>query len=343
MYLNKISSNTLNYLKCILCIGVVFIHAHFFPGLSILGGGNFDEYKVYIAIDSFFNAAFLNCTCVPLFFVISGYLFFLNLPDTFKIKSFEIKWVKRLKSLLLPYLISNFIYLILNILIGNKIDFWCFITAFWTYDGYFPALIPTWYIRDLMIMCLLSPIFWLALKYSRFLLPLILCFCWFMCWWKEIPGIGIRSILFYTIGAYIGMFKYDLIAIFNPHKFSLLWGILFATLYGIYIYCGIEWIHKLSILASFPVWICFAYMVVSILKKECSSNFVAGTFFVFLYHYSIAHRMSVYFTKIFGVSEPAVILSYFCGAVFTVSLLLCFYYVGRKYIPQIIMIAVGGR
>ena len=67
MQLNEKSSNALNYLKCILCIGVVFIHARYYPDLSVLGIESLEDYYFYNTLDIYFNARFLNCTCVPFF------------------------------------------------------------------------------------------------------------------------------------------------------------------------------------------------------------------------------------------------------------------------------------
>ena len=67
MRMNDSSSNVLNYLKCILCIGVVFIHARIFPDLSAIGVVNYEDYNIYNAINQYFRENFLNHTCVPLF------------------------------------------------------------------------------------------------------------------------------------------------------------------------------------------------------------------------------------------------------------------------------------
>ncbi len=63
MKLTEQSSNTLNYLKCILCIAVVFIHARYFPDLSLLGIQNIADYGVYNAIEIILLNGF---TTVPL-------------------------------------------------------------------------------------------------------------------------------------------------------------------------------------------------------------------------------------------------------------------------------------
>lgn len=347
MSLTDQSSNILNYLKCVLCIGVVFIHARIFPDLSVIGVDNCEDYNVYYAINQYFREDFLNHTCVPLFFVISGYLFFLNIPETFSIELFKTKWKKRIKSLLIPYLICNGIVLLmiisLSLIKGEEIQPNSLLTAFWSYKEGFPVVMPSWYLRDLMVVCMLSPVIWLLLKYTHYLLPLFLCFCWFMGVWMEIPGFGIRSFLFFTIGSYIGIKKYDFIEMVYPRKYWLLWFIILATIYGLYIYYNAEFLHKLSVLASFPVWVCIARFISSLIHVKCSSTFVAGTFFVFLYHFSIAHRASVMFTKLFGISEPSVILSYISGALFTTAIILTIFYLGRRFLPEFFMMTVGGR
>lgn len=347
MRLNELSSNTLNYLKCVLCVGVVFIHARIFPDLSVIGVENYEDYNIYNAINQYFREDFLNHTCVPLFFVISGYLFFLNIPETFSIELFKSKWKKRIKSLLIPYLICNGIVLLmiisLSLIKGEEIQPNSLLTAFWSYKEGLPVMMPSWYLRDLMVVCMLSPVIWLFLKYTKYLLPLILFFCWFIGVWIEIPGFGIRSFLFFTIGSYIGMRNIDLIEMLHPRKYWQLLVCFFAITYGLYIYCNVEFLHKLSVLASFPVWVCIARFISSLIHVKCSSTFVAGTFFVFLYHFSIAHRASGMFTKFLGISEPSVILSYISGALFTTAILLAFFFLGRKFLPKFFMMSVGGR
>ncbi len=346
MRISDNTSNTINYLKCILCIGVVFIHARFFPGLSVVEIENTEKYNVYNAIDFYFNARFLNSTCVPLFFLISGYLFFINIPESFDLNVFRAKWRSRIKSILIPYLICNGIFLIINASLSLKhgdfkpLDL---ITAFWCYHGSFPIVNPTWYLRDLLVICLFAPLIWFFIKYTKSLLPILLCLCWFNDLWPEIPGFGIRSFLFFTIGSNIAMRKDDIIDMVNPKAYWLFWCPLFAILYGLFIYNNLALIHKLSILASFPVWICLASLTSSIANVKCSKALVSGTFFVFLYHFSIAHRVTVLLSRFIGVSEPSIIISYIGGALLTSIILLTIYYMGRKILPRLFTILVGGR
>lgn len=346
MKLTYESSNTLNYLKCILCIGVVFIHARYFPDLTVLGIQNIKEYKVYNAIDSYYNIEFLNCTCVPLFFLISGYLFFYNIPEQYDFGVFKRKWVSRVRSLLVPYLICNGLFLIyviaIDLLHGEHVNI-SVLQAFWSYTGGYPLMAPTWYLRDLMVVCLFAPIIWLVIRYTNIILPLTLTICWLTNFWYEVPGLGIRAFLFFTIGAFIAYKKADIIEFVSPRKPWYIHSLTFFILYGIFIYNSSEIIHKMAILASFPVWICFARFITLGINKKCSSAFVTGTFFVFLYHFSIAHRVPVYLTRLFGVSEFSVVLCYFMGAIITTLSLLLVYYLGKKFMPHLFTLIVGGR
>lgn len=346
MKLTEQSSNSLNYLKCILCIGVVFIHARYSPDISMLGIQNNADYGVYNMIDIYFNQQFLNCTCVPLFFVISGYLFFNNIPEQFDFCVFKRKMVSRVRSLLIPYLISNGLFLIyviaIDLLHREDIDI-SVLSAFWSYTGGYPLMAPTWYIRDLMVVCLFAPIIWLIIKHTNCLLPIVLTICWITGFWYEIPGFGIRSFLFFTIGTYLAYKEADIIEIGSPRKLWYVHSLVFFILYGVFISNSSEIIHKMSILASFPVWICIARFISLLINYKCSSVFVTGTFFVFLYHFSIAHRIPVWLTRIFGQTELSIVLCYFTGAIITSLFLLSVYYLGRKTMPRLLKVIVGGR
>ena len=283
---------------------------------------------------------------MPLFFIISGYLFFINLPEHYDFGVFKRKWVSRVRSLLVPYLICNGLFLIyviaIDLLHGEHVNI-SVLSAFWSYTGGCPLMVPTWYLRDLMVVCLFAPIIWLIIKYTNILLPITLTICWIANFWYEVPGLGIRAFLFFTIGAFVAYKKADIIEFVRPRKLWYIHLLTFFILYGVFIYNSSEIIHKMAILASFPVWICFASFITLGINKKCSSAFVTGTFFVFLYHFPIAHRMPVYLTKLWRGAEPSVVFCYFTGAIITTLSLLLVYYFGKKFMPHLFTLIVGGR
>lgn len=87
--MNKISfSNKITVLSFILSISIVYIHSVWNVKNSLLT----------IVRLCFFN---LQNICVPMFFFISGYLFYRN----FSMDKLNYKYKKRLKTLVVPYLI----------------------------------------------------------------------------------------------------------------------------------------------------------------------------------------------------------------------------------------------
>lgn len=107
---------------------------------------------------------------VPIFFIISGYMMFMNI-NNFDLVTYKKKLHRRLYSLLLPFVLWNLIALI-EILVKHlpcfesvfpnlkvQLTLSFFIGSFWAVpEGSCPLLYPLWYVRDLMVMVLVSPI-----------------------------------------------------------------------------------------------------------------------------------------------------------------------------------------
>ena len=170
-------------------------------------------------------------TGVPGFFFISGYLFFLSK------KSYQQKLNSRFHTLLIPYLLWNALLLglyIITFIIGYPQDinginianytFIDYLRAFWdrgSYDNgnFVPILCPFWYIRNLIIMSILSPLFYYIIKYVRevFLMAVAI-------WWLFTPHNAFisQTILFFCLGAYYSILNKNPLEIFYNHKKLLL-------------------------------------------------------------------------------------------------------------------------
>lgn len=205
-----------------LTVLVVMIHTNIAAVLYAKGV----EYHITSDVARFVIHLFshtLGQLAVPLFFMISGYLF------AAKVSSFDdykngIK--KRAKSVLLPYIIWNFLGMLVVLLprlpLFNNLfpnaghepfSLGVALKGFWanTY-GIDPSKatlvgpwdMPLWYIRDLMVMFVATPlILWFHEKIR--VLWLAICFGFFMFapTGMLLPGISGTSILFYTLGIYI--------------------------------------------------------------------------------------------------------------------------------------------
>lgn len=148
---------------------------------------------------------------VPIFLLISGYLFFREGSYALTKELWISKLKKRIFSLLVPYLLWNFIgYIIYAIKVGFSLE--DFFHSFWMIDipgrsGSSPIDGPLWYVRNLMIMVVISPIIAYMIKYTKWYLILIMTILWII----QIPpfnkGIGI-AFYFFSLGGYLRVFDY---------------------------------------------------------------------------------------------------------------------------------------
>ena len=154
---------TLDLVKILLTIGIVCRHATWEgldAGFTVFQG--FSQGVIWITE-----------ICVPLFFVISGFLFFLNVPDKPNVNYFATKYKKRFTSLLIPYIIANCVAFAVyfaaskyapQMLSGFMGDNWKNpLWVFWT--G--PINLSLWFIRELIVVVIISPIIYLIVRYAR--------------------------------------------------------------------------------------------------------------------------------------------------------------------------------
>lgn len=186
---------TIDLLKILLTVGIVFLHAELRNEL-----GNSYAFDI-------FNRTVTGVmkVCVPLFFVLSGFLYFRNTPSQPDLRFFWKKLRRRLYSLLLPYLFANAVAFLVywaayrwapQSMSGFLGDNWknpLFI--FWT--G--PVNISLWFIRDLLIAVLFAPLTWLLVRYARIwgvLALAVVCHCWGMRPWYN---------LYFVLGAWLAL------------------------------------------------------------------------------------------------------------------------------------------
>jgi surface polysaccharide O-acyltransferase-like enzyme len=196
------ASNGINFLKGFLPFLIVAIHAYY-PDSNEY----FFEFDFTKNIMLFLSRQ-LTSFAVPTFFLISGYLFFNKDLNYSLIKR---KWNDRIKTLLIPYLIWNSIYILFQVLkpyIFKDIfeieeyqwNVSSILSAFWNFDGKYPIDAPLWFIRDLMIMCLLTPVINFLTKKTKYSI-IIWCFSLFFI----NAGFG-----FFSLGAALSIYRNEI-------------------------------------------------------------------------------------------------------------------------------------
>ena len=302
-------------------------------------------------------------TAVPLFYIISGYLFFLKVPDG--LKSIRQKIKKRARTLLVPYLIANiFTFLfycgvnaialkfgeVSNVLNFNIFDDIARLGIWGTIELVFinpPIAYQLWFVRDLMVMVLLSPLLWLGLKgltrlrdsgygwLSAALLGLL-----FLCGFK----FGYCFTFFWFLaGGYIAMARFDIGQATIKGRVAAASAILVfmavtAQAFG--------WYNRISgamtpLFGITFLWTAYDFIAAD-LKNHLIDWFARYTFFVYLIHepfLNVFKKLPLLFSR----SETTLIISYISiPVIFYVFACWCGSLLKRRF-PTAYSIYTGGR
>lgn len=298
----------------------------------------------------------LGETGVPGFFLISGFLFF------FSKKNYQQKLETRFHTLLIPYLLWNALLLglyILAYILGYPQDingksiadftFIDYIRAFWdrgSYDegNFVPILCPFWYIRNLLIISLLSPLFYYIIKYIRELFLMAVAI-----WWLMTPHNAFisQTILFFCLGAYFSILDKNPLGIFFRYKktFLLLCTIAaFADIvvHTIYVTPINLQIHRLALIFNIPALFLLAYYCCRHgLTSKLLSN---AAFIVFSVHYPIVVVLRKACAAQLGDASDLIhIPLYFLCVLLATSLSLLIYICMDKLCPKVKNILSGNR
>lgn len=220
MELTKDVSARLSLLRFPLIAGVVLIHStdmtlHFeTAGAGASQGLLFAAYFRQIAAREF------SAICVPLFFVMSGYLFFNGFM--FSGETIKRKLGGRVRTLLAPYLLwslANLLFYDAVQSIGalspylSRTNKWVtdyqwadFMMAFVDRGDGFPIAYHFWFVRDLIILVYLSPLLFLLLKRLSREIALALLILWLSAlglFHDMIPSLD--AVFFYGLGAAVAI------------------------------------------------------------------------------------------------------------------------------------------
>ena len=353
--INNTVSDSIKYLRFPLSAMVVL--EHYYPNkvVQIVSTDSIDVYTPFAR----FLSIYLPTFAVPIFFMMSGYLFFYSFKEgnSFDLVKYRKKLYSRCKTLLIPYLLWNLIMLLLMMLVQyfthdkimpleksisdiNCIDIIC---SFWSIsEKGFPIDGPLWFIRDLMVILLFSPIIYYLVKKTRTVGVLGLSILY-------LAGIDFnltyfpRTALYYVaLGGYFALSNTDMLLSFCKldRRISLfviimsLLMLLFATFNGFPKYrmdqlCGIY-----SLIMTIFLWSPVAYLTNNKFCTKSLTYLSVPSFFIYASHKPVIYGLCI---VIFALISPSsnFTLCLLCLFVPVVVILLCLivYFVIKKYVP----------
>ena len=288
-----IQSQTISFLRFPLIVAVVLIHSVGKPPLrevafswSVDGPMLWHHLFRYIVVD-------LLCRCaVPGFFILSGYLFFYRTNQWNK-QVYIGKLKKRIRTLLIPYLLWNLLgaaYIFYKGKLGGIGDFLrCF------YDYYpgkgvnlWPADIPLWYVRDLMLMALCTPLIHILIRRLRHWYLLILFVCFIIPDVPEIKGMCYSSLFFFSLGAYFSINGQNLFLGICRYRHAVFTATTSLLLLVLYFKFGrgtnVTWIYDAYIALSTFLVLIIAYWLVKRGTAKPTAWLCQRVFFIFAFH-----------------------------------------------------------
>ena len=291
---------------------------------------------------------------VPFFFLISGFLFARNIDNGNLFKWFRNKIKKRISSLLIPYIVWSTVCLgtvmILQLIFPSLLPGERIID--YNAHQYFEELVenPTiayqlWFVRDLFIVVLLSPILYFLVKYLREFFIIALFICW--CYWYKIWFVSITSFTFFSIGMYIAIFHKSWLIF----RFKNIWWWIFPIIWLTYCYVGVclqydKSFHYLACVnfGILAIWISYDLFSESIRSRLIGSEIIAFSFFIFILHEPTMTFLKKIYINTIGVSTTTTsLLCYFIFPISTILLCYGFGKIMRIRIPRFYYLLTGGR
>lgn len=346
-------SRTISFVRFPMIIGIVFIHSQ---NSSYLTNQEEGIIPITILLQNLLSDGICRIF-VPLFFIISGYLFWVN--TKWGKDAYIKKLNKRIHSLLIPY----FLYILLALLIfglmqkampdlisEGKIPIANyglkeFVEAFWMYnDEAIPFVGPLWFIRDLMFLCIISPLIYVYLHltkiYGIFFLIVLYLF--------NIPIAG--ELAFWGMGGYCAINNVDFAKYCSKQKWSYwIYPLILVLDTFTKPYCFSIYIHKVGVLVGILSFTGLCYYFVTIKKKSVPEYLSSSAFFIYCIHEPYFDQFRKVIFKILPQFSNRVLLDmemsllYMILPIIFVSFLILIYRIMKRVSPGMAVILSGGR
>lgn len=285
---------------------------------------------------------------VPGFFMISGYLFYRNF-DRSKLRQ---KWENRIRSVLVPYILWNFLYYI-GYVLGSRIPWLNEVVG----KGVIPFQLETvidaiinhtynyvfWYLYQLIFLILLAPILYFVLinHWRR---------CLFFVWLSvtlfldlRLPIVNADALFYYSAAASAALTKRSLIEQDEPTKGTRQAGSLLMVL-GILSYVlGLKFGMPIGFVLCRFLEVTGLWLMISGQKLPEIKEFMTHNFFLYAVHFGIVRFLNKAFARIFS-GIPVVPVLLFAGMPFLVlGISTVAANIMKRWTPRMWIVFNGGR
>lgn len=313
----------------------------------------------------------------------SGFLFFLKTPDLTKV-IYKSKIGKRFHSLLIPYVIWNIIQLIIVLVIslfkqllgGGTWNQYCasiddifskhgLLNVFWCWDSWGgdyvncigtssylsgPYNLPLWYLRNLIIISLLTPVLYYLLKKMGWLVISLLAILFVLGISIPFPGLDMWTLLFFSTGAFFAIRKRNIVEDFRKvelpcYILAVVLSLIATYFKGDHSITGHYFYSTYIITGSISAFN-IASRLIERRKVKIHPILVSSVFFVYAFHTNSI--VGVYDKVVYEVFmlisiDPHNLIAYITTPFAKAGICILIYFFIDKYLPRFCKVINGSR
>ena len=367
----SLTSRTIDALRFPCAVFVVLIHL-FKPRAE---GGAF-PYAFFETVEISLSQG-LARIAVPIFFLISGYLFFTKMK-TWNWSVYTEKLKKRVKTLLVPYLLWVSLAITFDFVLaavrhrffgwGSPLDllsdngwglmYWNCARSFqytssvnllgWTIHSAFPYNYPLWFIRDLIVLCIFAPVIHFAVRKTKGWILAILYPLFLLQIWIPLEGFSAEGLFFFSLGASLQINGKDPVSVFSKFRIPCYILSLLALVFCVWAYENDDlWGYARRLLAL-PGTVAAFNIVSSLLEKGILKDhpFLAECSFPLF----AAHAVGLTFITavlaeklIPGSGDAILFLQYLFRLLSIIAIVLISYLWAKRLLPKTTALFTGYR
>lgn len=365
----SIRQESLDLLRFPLAVIIVIVH--------VFGSFDTENLPISTGVNCFIDA-FLRGQSVPIYYFISGYVFFLGI-NNYTLDRYKSKLQNRVKTLLIPFIIWNILLVIINLLkrlpilatifpnihsVEIDLSISSILNTFWDASkgvfqypnlgtiesSIFPINSPLWFIRELMIVVMLTPIIFRAIKYIGNYFIAIVGILWivlpyFVCYYCDQ---FLTALFFFSFGSIMSIRAKDMVIEFQRlFKPTIIIYPLLCILYMTIVDVAPDTAILIKKLKSI-VGLLLAYNVSiwMLQTKEYRVNkfLSSSSFFIYIAHYLVyADVLKILMLCFSPESDLANLSVYMLTVVVTIALLLLVFAALKRFSPYVLGLITGRR
>lgn len=347
--IDKALSDKLYKINFVLMILVVFLHSENLSKRIASFTPSFVNYY----LQNFIYAG-ICIVAVPLFFIISGFLFYDT--DKMNISDFYPKITKRVKTIFVPFLLVSLYSLCLIIVLQNIPYLKKYFNH--SFDLNLPNLLikwllqpfayQLWFLRNLFLLILLSPFIYCLIIYLRLILIIFLCLSWFF--FTDVLPFGIlTSSFFFILGAYLRIYQMK-----NINRKSSRISTLFLV--GLWLFAIFVYLYNIKLSFSYLInnvsvmigvvamWSLFDRVkVISAFNGSLFKKLIPFSFFLYLFHEPILTIIVKLLFSVTHVSDIASVFIFIVAPIMTIFICILFGFLLKKHFSALYSLITGGR